>query len=859
MKNRSSLPTTVLWILKRLVPSDDYPYLNGNMEALYEVIRDSRGKFLARLWLIKEMICSLPGFFQNILYWRIIMLKNIVLMTIRMIKKNKLYSFINIFGLSIGLAASLLLFLFIQDELGYDRFHSRLNNISQVYSESQFSDGKTQINTGSYYPLAGVLRDECPEIQAVCRFQTAAGIVIQQGKQMSTNDVVGLADPSFFDVFSFPLDAGDPETALRDNQSLILTKKMAEKLFGTEDPIGKTLTINHGFDVRVTGIMKNVPRQSSLQFDCIAPFALSFAPEFKEPDHWGGNPFQTYILTNKQVNRPALEEKIGGITSRHNPQKSDFSLRFFLFPFSKFHLYSPQGGGLIGTLVITTLIAVIILIIACLNFTNLSTARASIRAKEVGVRKAVGAHKRDLLGQFLGESLMMAVFSFSLALVLLILFLPTFNSLMGRQFSPAFLLNPTVILGFFSILLLTALAAGGYPAMFLSAFQPAAVIHGKTAKRGGNRFRRVLVVTQFSFAIFLIICSVVLFRQMSFIRDKDLGFNKDHLLCIPDISPEIQKHYDTFRDDLLASPSISGVTRSLQGPWNIGSTVRALDWDGKNPEETVFMHWDYIGYNYFETMGITLIDGRSFSREFGSDRNKGYIVNEEAARLMGMKDPIGQRLSVFREEGTIIGVVRDFHFQPLYNAIKPFVFILKPETANSVFIRIKTGNSAQALPHISSVYKQFESGIPLRHLFFEEIQWQYIYTSERQISRIAGYLTILAVILSCLGLFGLTAFIAERRQKEIGIRKVLGANSLRIVSLLAGGYTRWVLLANLFAWPAAYLITRSFLTRYAFHARLGLELFVFSGSAALSIALLTVLFMTIRAARKNPADSLRLE
>jgi predicted permease len=854
---QAKIPHSAVWLLNRLLPPQEISLINGSFEDLYfEKIR-SAGRLRAGIWIWGEILRSLPGFLYATIYWRLMMFKNYALIALRNIRKHTVHSTINIVGLSLGMAVCLLIFLWVQDELGYDRFHSNVDEIAQVYNELQYPSGGNQVHTGSYYPLAGILKAECPEVSEAVRFQSASGMLISRGKTQFSNDTAALVDPAFFDIFSFPFIEGSPETALKENNAVILTETMAEKYFGDENPVGQILTIDGRLDIQVTGVIQDVPQQSSLRFDCIVPFVLSFAPDYQEPEHWGGNPFQTFVLLHRDANRPVVEQKITAIAEKYMKPES-FKASFFLLPLKRLHLYSPRGGGLVQAILIFSGIALFVLLIACINFTNLSTAQATTRAREVGMRKVVGARKSDLVGQFIGESLLISLFTLAVAVALLTLFVPAFNHLVGKQLSLSYLQKPTVLFGFFGIAVMTGLLAGLYPALYLSSFQPGRILRGLSRTNIRSSLRKILVVSQFSLSIALMICTLVVFKQLGFMMHKDLGFEKENLLVLQ-MTDRMQAEYGTIKSDLLQSPQILGVTRSLQGPWNIGSTVGAVDWDGKPPAESINLSWDYVGYDYFDVLALKIIAGRAFSRDFATDQDEAYIVNQEAVKLMGMDSPVGQRLSVFRKPGRIIGVVMDFHFQPLYHEIKPFVFMLRPDSGSNAFVRVRPGGVAGTLDHIRSTVAKHAPDSPAEPIFFNDILTNHIYSSEQQIGLIGGYFSSLAILISCLGLFGLAAFMAERRTKEIGIRKVVGASAREVVFMLSRDFSKWVLLSNVFAWPVAYFVMRKVLERYAHRVELGLDLFILPGLAAFVIALLTVSYQTLKAARSNPADSLRYE
>jgi putative ABC transport system permease protein len=856
-KNQTKLPWLAFWLLRRVLPKQEFIYLNGHFEKIYENMVHTENRFKAGIWIWGEILKSLPGFLYAALYWRMMMFRNDFLMTLRNIRKHTLHSVINIVGLSLGMAVCLLIFLWVQDEFGYDRFHANRDEIAQVYSELKYSSGASQIKMGSYFPLAKVLKNECPDVIDAVRYEYTSGLLVRQGEKQFMNDIVGLADPTFFDIFSFPFVKGSRERALEENYFVVLTKKMAKKYFGSEDPIGKTLTLNNELDIQVTGVIEDVPPQSSLQFDCIVPYMIRFAPDFKEPEHWGGNPLETYVLLHKEVDHLEVEKKITSIVEKH-AQWETTKVTFHLHPLLRKHMYSPQGGGLIQTLAIFSAVALFVLFIACINFMNLSTAKAATRAKEVGVRKVVGARKTDLVRQFIGESLMLSLITLVISIALLAAFLPVFNELLGKQLSMRLLFKPVVALGFLGIALFTGALAGLYPAFYISAFHPGRILKGMIQTGFKSSLRKTLVVVQFSLSIIMIISTVVVFRQMAYVMSTDLGFDRENLVVLR-MSQRTQAQFEPFKNDLLNHPQVVSMTRSLQGPWHIGSTVSAVEWDGKTPDESVSMHWDYVGYDYFETFDMQIIEGRAFSKEYSTDQKEAYIVNEEAVKLMDMDSPVGKRLSVFRNDGKIIGVVKNFNFQPLYHQIKPFVFMLRPDSGSLAFVRIRPENISGTLEHIRNIFTTFEPDSLRDPMFFNDVLVRYIYTTEQQTGKISGYLTILAVLISCLGLFGLAAFIAERRTKEIGIRKVVGASMKDVVFMLSRDFTKWVLLSNVIAWPLAYFVMQKFLGRYAFRTHIGPEIYVLSGLAAFVIALLTVSYQAIKASRANPADSLRYE
>jgi putative ABC transport system permease protein len=784
-----------------------------------------------------------------------------VRIALRRLWLQKAYSLINIGGLSLGLTACLLVFLWVRDETGYDRFHKKAASIAQVYNTFERGGGQSLVHMGSFYPLAAALRAECPEVVEAARIQFERGLSIRAEAQTSNTDAVALADPSVFKIFTFPFVRGDAGTALEDKYAVVLTERMARKYFGDGDPIGRTLRVNGEFDVRVSAVIRDVPAQSSLRFDAVVPFALQFAPSFQEPTHWGGNPLETWVLLSPGAERRSLEEKITAIAA---PHFSDAAGRvdFRIQPLLRKRLYAPDGTGLIRSILLFSGAALFILALACANFTNLSTARAATRAKEIGVRKAVGARKSEIVRQFLGESLATAFLALGAAVLFVALLLPVFNRIAGKDLSFGVVLKPSSLIGFLAITLLAGLAAGAYPAVALSSFQAKNVLAGRGG--GGLRhsagLRKGLVVFQFALSLVLVLGTAVVGRQLAFIKSKDLGFDRSNLVVLP-LGPSLASGFESFKADLLSRPGIVGVTAGLQNPVNIGSTVfgTALDWPGKDPAVNVTFNWDYVDYDYFETLKAPFAAGRPFSRDFPSDAQGAFVVNKAAVRLMGLADPVGQKMRVFQREGTIVGVVEDFHFRPLRVAIQPIVFDLRPSARSWAFIRIAPGTAAGSLGFITETVKRRDPDTVPQPVFFDDMMVRSQYFVEQRIWTISNYLSVTAVFIACIGLFGLASFLTQRRTKEIGIRKVMGASASGLTMGLAREFLLWVGAAVVVALPLAYFVARMILSTYAYQTPVGAGLFALAALAMLAIAALTVGAQTLRAARANPVESLRYE
>jgi len=765
---------------------------------------------------------------------------------------------INIGGLALGLTACLLVFLWVQDEAGYDRFQERAASIAQVYSIIEGGAGSRSVHMGSYYPLAAALKAQCPEVVESARIQFEEGLVIRAEDKIFKNDIVALADPALFKIFTFSFLQGNAETALSDRFAVVLTEGMARKYFGGQDPVGRTLRVNGEFDVRVSAVIKDIPTQSSLLLDAIVPFALQFA---KEPMHWGGNPFETWILLSPGADRPAVEQKITAIAAP-NFSASIGRVDFRLHPLLRKRLYSPDGNSLITMVLLFAGGALFVLALGCVNFTNLSTAASAARAKEIGIRKTIGARRSDIVRQFLGESLGTSFLALGVALLLLVLVLPAFNRVAGKELAFGAVLMPSTILGFLAITVFAGIAAGIYPAFTLSSFQTREVLVGRSGRglRHSAGLRKGLVVFQFALSLVLVVGTAVVGRQIAFIKTKDLGFDRKNLVVFR-LGPALAQRYEEFRTELLRNPGINSVTAGFQNPVNISSTVMgtAVDWTGKDPATRVTLNWDYVDYDYFETLKTTIVAGRPFSRDFPSDIQGAFVINEAAARLMGFRDPVGQRLKIFKSEGTIVGVVRDFHFRPLRHAIRPIVFQLRPSARSWAFVRIVPETAAASLRTISETVKKIDPDMLFESVFFDDLMIRSQYFVEQKIWTVSSYLTATAVFIACIGLFGLALFMTQQRTKEIGIRKVMGASGARLTAKLALNFLFWVALAVVLAYPLAYWVSTKILGIYAYRTPIGVGLFLLAGLAMLAIAALTVGMQTLRAARANPVESLRYE
>jgi putative ABC transport system permease protein len=794
------------------------------------------------------------------------MIRNYIQITLRTARRNKLYTAINLFGLVLSLACSMLILIYLRYETCYDKYH---DNAGSLFRVVQQSPGNYYMDTDMYVwtqgPFAGMLKESFPEVIRAARVEGDGWQISLSHEDKSFNENrFYFTDPDMLSMFSFPLIKGDPATALNEPFSLLVTQSAAERYFGGEDPYGKIVNYNNSHDFRITGVLEDVPSNSHFHFDFLASFSsLDQIVGGRSLQSWQGSNHATYIQTTPGADASSLEARIPEQVRNFHPK---FSNRYILQPLAGIHL----GGNIPGELAqnshikyiyIFGAVALFILVIGCFNAINLSTARAAVRAREVGVRKVVGAGRKDLIRQFLGESVVLALVAFALSLAAVHALVGWFGGLMGRDLTYNLFRNADLSLGFFGLALLVGISSGLYPAFLLSSFHPVKVLRGKpgggTLK--GSAFRRAFVVAQFVISTALIISSVVVFRQMEYIRTKDWGFDKEQVLIqrINRDNTYFLEHVGAFKAELLRHPGIANVSTSSFLP----SDIRSGDmptWEGKTTEKGVLFHNLRADSRFLDLYDIELLEGRMFRDDFPTDRESAYIVNETAVRVMGMDDPIGKEFGYNYRRGQIIGVVKDFHFVPLHLKIRPLAIHLAPGRIRYLSIKVRPKDFRETLSFIRASWKNFSPGFPFEVAFVDqEVNNKYL--AEQQMSRTFTTFTFMAIFLACIGLFGLVSFLVERRTKEIGIRKVIGAPVSRILVLVTKDFVLWVLLANLIAWPAAYLAMHTWLQGFAYRIELGVGTFLLGTLLTLTIALLTMSYQSIRAASSDPVRALRYE
>jgi predicted permease len=786
------------------------------------------------------------------------MLLNHLRIAFRHLLSNRFFSAINITGLALGMSCTLLIWLWVKDEINYDRFLPGLEKIYAVRINQVETAG---ISTSTYTtgPLADALKKEVPEIAYAVKVQNPEDRLIRANGK-TTKESGFYATKDFFGVFPFTPAYGNPATALANLNQVVLTRRTAEKFFGTADVLGEQLQFNNDQYYTVGAVVENLPANATLRFDWMINYDVQEA-DWKK--HWGNTFCMTYVRLSPRVSQAKAEANTKEIYPRNTDWEHARNVVPVLQPMRDVHLYSKYEngratGGRIEYVYIFSAIAGFILLIACINFMNLATARSATRAREVGVRKVVGALRSTLVGQFLTESVLTSLLAVGVALLLTSLALPAFNAAFDKQLVLD-LSEPVLWLSIVVLVAVTGLVSGSYPALFLSALQPIRILKGVLRfGAGASRFRRVLVVFQFVLSIFLIIGMLVVARQMHYIQTKNLGLDRENIVYVP-IEGELDepKRMETFRQELLRRPSIASATVTMSLPQNIQSSSSDLNWPGRDPKKDNNASAMAIGYDFVKTMGIKLVDGRDFSKDRVTDTSA-YLINESAARMMGMKDPVGREITFWHGKGPIVGVMKDFHLQSLHQPITPLVLTLQPGNTSYLLVRTQAGETPRALADLELLTKQFNPNYPFGYHFADE-EYDRMYRSEQQVSLLINYFGVLAIVISCLGLFGLAAFTAQQRTKEIGIRKVLGASVVSIVSLLSKDFLKLVLIALVLAVPVAGWALHKWLDSFQYSIRLDWWIYAVAGALAAGIALLTISFQSLKAALANPVRSLRSE
>ncbi len=871
-------PRLAKWLLRIVSSRERDEGFLGDVEELYQDrCEGSSPSGHGRLWYWGEVLRALPGFIGTSLLGRAAMAGSYLRIVCRNLVRQRSYSLINLFGLTLGITCCILILAYVGYELSYDGYHAQADRIFRV--AARLTDmGQTRESIFSPAPVGSTLVQDYPEVLASVRFMPTVKRVFKFEDRVFFQERVFYADRSIFDVFSFELTKGDPDTALEAPFTMVLTETAALKYFGDQDPVGRSVNWDNKFDYTVTGVVKDPPANSHFTFEVLASFATLIKYDARIGS-WRSGSFATYVLLREGTDPEDLERKMEDFDRKYlEPLLADSGseLESFLQPLKRIHLHSRLDFELgansdIRVVQVMVGIAVIILLLACINFMNLSTARSARRAREVGVRKVLGAVRIRLVGQFLAESFVYAVLSMAIALLLTRLVLPYFRVLAAREIPLDFLKIPYLVVGLAGVIVFVGFTAGSYPAFFLSAFKPVSILRGSRVRESrGSRFRSVLVVFQFSVSIVLIIGTIVIFHQQRFMESKDLGFQKQNLLVIALQNAEARLGLESLKHEMLSIPGVKSAGASSMVPgemylFNVGTYP-----EGFPEDQSVFMDNFLADHGFLDTFEIEVVAGRGFTQAIRTDVTDAVMLNETAVRALGWSDPVGKSIVVltpFRSERvqkTVIGVFKDIHQRSLYSAVAPTIITHVSDEGNienrarRLTLRLETGDLAGTLALIEAKWEEAKPGNPYFSFLLDEF-YDSQHRSEKRLGSIFRSFALMAVLIGCVGLFGLAAYLAEQRTKEIGIRKVVGARAGSIVLLLCKEFILLVTVANVVAWPVAYFALRKWLQNFPYAVSLELGVFVMTSALTLIIALLTVGFQSFKAASADPVAALRHE
>ncbi len=872
-KQAKKLPRIAGWILSRMRGYNEEFLLAGDIEEEFKEKAAKNGIRTARRWFRRQVLKTFPSYIKYLIKWSLIMLRHYAITAWRHLKRQKINSIVNIAGLALGITFFILIMLYIQYELSFDRHNQNARRIYRVAKElppGHTHGGKTMmVNTTP--PLASALMTEFPEVKSAARFCRRRNVLLTHERNHFLEEEVFFADPRMFDIFSISLVAGNPRTALTDPLSIILSQKTAAKYFGSENPLGKILRYGETLELKVTGVLKDMPRNSHFIMDLVIPFETFGTISNLDLNSWQNNFCATYILMAEGARPDILEPKVPELYRKYaSPENWPGGRRYarpFLQPLTSIHLHSDLDGELapnndIKNITLFSTIALLILIIACINYMNLTTARSIQRGKEAAIRKIVGAQRHHLIKQFYGESLIFTLIALAVSLALVGVLLPAFNAFVGRDLSLSLLNNPVIILGVIMVVGFVSLLSGSYPALLISSFLPVFGLKRQSSRGQRSRvLRNALVVFQFAVSIGLIVCAFVVRQQLGFIRNQDVGYDKDQIVVIRLHDQNVKKSLDALKSELKSYPDVLAVTATDSLPNNIQSQI-GPKWPGIPDDYEYFdIYIGYVDEEYLDVFGIELAQGRNFSGEFPSDAQSAFIFNETLVRALGWGSPLEREFQNWDgEAGRVVGVIKNFNFHSLHRHIDSMCLYFRKDQRWIYYLsaKIKGGRIPETLGFMEKTWKRFSPEYPFDYSFFDDV-FDRAYRLEQRLGIMFCVFSMLAVFIACLGLFGLAAFTAELRTKEIGVRKVLGASQKNIFALMSKEFTKWVLIANFFAWPIAYLAMNKWLQNFAYRAPLAPWIFLLATGLTLAVALGTVTTQIVKVASTNPADVLRYE
>ena len=792
------------------------------------------------------------------------MIRNYLKTALRNLRRNKVFSFINISGLALGMACSLVILLWVKSEYDVDSFNKNSTRLYSVY-ERQFYNDKVDV----FHSTPGLMADEMKRVFPEIEYASGFGWINQNSFTLGDKVIEeegGWAGEDYFKMFNYPLLQGNAQTALNSPSAIAVSKKMAESFFGSaENAINKTIRFNDKRDFKITAVFENTGINASQKFDYLINW-YAYLDDNQWLKDWSINindgP-KTFVILQPGADAYAFTARVRNfLHSYYKEQRSGFHIELGIQRFDEMYLHShfkngQVDGGRIEYVKLFSTIALFILVIACVNFMNLTTARFMKRAKEIGIRKVAGAIRLSLIKQFIGEAILIAFFSMFAALAIVLLLLPLFNDLTQKHISLP-VASPSFWFIIFILAFLTGLVAGSYPAVFLSSFDPIKVLKGSI--KAGPRaafLRKALVVFQFTLSIVLIIGTIVVSKQINYIQTKNLGYDKDNVISIP-LQGNLLNKYTTFKQEAVNIPGVKIVTRITQIPTKLTSGTSDVDWENKNPDEKNLFVWASVGYDFVKTLDLQMLRGRDFAKDYPTD-SSGYLLNESALKIINYKDPVGKQFTFWGQHGTIIGVVRDFHFNSLHDPIQPLILRMREdESFGNALVRIEPAKTQQALQSLDALSRQLNPKFPFTYQFLDEA-YNSLYTSEQMINKLSGYFAFIAIFICCLGLLGLVMFTAEQRIKEIGIRKVLGANTASVFGLLSKDFLVLVFIAFVIASPLAWWAANNWLTGFAYRISISWWMFLLAGFITMVIALATISVQAIKAAMANPVKSLRTE
>lgn len=861
-------PKIACWLFERLLPKTDKSFLNGDFDEIYNDLYIERGRFIAWVWYWWQVIYTAPEIILNSLRWSLAMFKNYFKTTFRNLKRHKGFSFINISGFVAGLVCSMIILLYVYDECNYDKHYVNSGRIYRLIHFVEGSGGETG-SAMSAPTWAPAMKDRFEEIETFCRLSLPSSkIIVSRNDKNIAVQRCAWADEDYFKIFSASFLSGNFETALKEPFSVVISEQMAEIFFGEKNPLGKTLTVDYGLDLKVTGVIKNSTKNSHFKLDLIGSFN-TLEKIGKESLHdWFEIEFYSYVLLKKYTSGDELAKKlpeflnnnVGSVLS-----SKGINMTLKLQPVSDIHLHSNlefeiEQNGNIVTVYILSISAVFVLLIACFNFMNLSTARSFHRIKEVGIRKVVGANRGQLIRQFLSESFLITLFAFLISLIFIFLLMPIFNNLTGKNLGMNIHIG-SLIFPFILLVLSVGLFSGVYPAFFLSSYRINKIIKGHLKSAGYEKsFRKFLTVLQFSITVMLIAATGIIYKQYDYMLNKDLGFDKNFIVSVPLISNKVRSGGEKIKTELLKIPNVLSVGMAASAPGGVTDDkklVKSLESDNTG---TIVMQRMKVDFDLINTLNFDILSGRNFSKLFSSDRTNSFILNESAVKQLGFEipeDAVGKSIQVGGSRyGKIIGVVRDFHLKAVSENIEPLVFYM--DYGKFLFIRISPQNTGQTVADIKTVWESMFPGHPFEYYFLEN-SMDSLYTTEKALGKLLGYFSLLSIIIACFGLFGLVSYYLEKKTKEIGIRKVLGASSKTIIRMVTIEFIMLILFSIFIALPLTYFFMNKWLGKFAYHTDLSISVFVFASILTTLIALITIIVQSLKVTNLNPVDSLRSE